>query len=317
MPAMGRYRGRFYQELDPEETGLLAESTHHWLIASALYGLVTPKELIQRYSCHTLDDPTLAEIWTSRGLLTSVLLEYIRAFGVGMIVDLTADASYHRLFNWDRVSRHVQLVRAFGAQNAGPGLLPALGLLAREQLLQVRAKELFGMGEYRTYITDYEDVVLTRSYRNPPEPFLGESRPDEPTLPDDEGPAPPRAVPNLDEECIILPRPREIRVDSGGHGTIFGFQINQIRDLPPDARRLFDQVSRAAEVLDVRLGRFNTRGASRNFRMDIFAPGHGGEGIIEARLRGPGRVGGTQWLRIRVTANREWATYQALLGLME
>ena len=321
MPAMARYRGRFYQELDPDELGLLGESPHHWLIASTLYGVVTPEEPIQRYACHTLDDPGLPEIWAGHSLLTSVLLEYVRVFGVGMIVDLTADASYHRLFNWERISKHAQVLRAFGAQNSGPGLLPALGFLARERLLQIQAEELFGIGEYETYFTDYEDVVLARSYLAPPEQFLGETpTPEEPVREITEGPerpAPRRVEPNVDDECIILPRAREVRVTSGGHGTIFGHQISHIRDLPPDARRLFAQISRAAEVLDVRLGRFAPRGASRTFRVTLSEPGHGGDGIIEATLSGPGRIAGTQRLRIRVTPDREWATYQALIDLLE
>lgn len=320
MPAMARYRGRFYQELDPDEQGLLGESPHHWLIASALYGIVAPEEPIQRYSCHTLDDPGLAEIWTRPGLLTSVLLEYVQVFGVGLIVDLTADASYHGLFNWERISKHAQVLRAFGAQNAGPSLLPALGFLVRDRLLQVSTEDLFGIGEYETYVTDYEDIVLTRSYHAPPEQFLGEQQPPDEPVPEGgeepECPAPQREVPDPDDECIVLPRPREIRVTSGGHGTIFGYQINHIRELPPDARRLFDQVSRAAEVLDIRLGPFTTSGAGRSFRMDLSVPGHGNDGIIEAKLKGPGRIAGTQRLQIRVTPDREWATYQVLVGLL-
>ena len=320
MPAMARYRGRFYQELDPGEMGFLSESPHHWLITSALYGLLTPEEPIQRYSCHTLDDETLTEVWTKDGLLTSVLLAYVRASGADLIVDLLADASYQDLFDWERVSRHVQVLRAFGAQNAGPGLLPALGFLARVRLLQIPRHELFEIAEHETYITDYEDVVLTRSYRGAPESFMGiPSPPDEPVLPsaeDCELPARSREAPGADEECVVLPRPREIMVTSGGHGTMFGYQINHIRDLPPDTRRLFDQVSRVAEVLDVRLGPFTSSGATRNFTLDLSAPGHGSDGIIEAKLRGPGRIGGTQRIRIRVTPGRELATYQTLVGLL-
>ena len=319
MPAMARYRGRFYQELDPGERGLLGESPHHWLITSALYGLLTPDEPIQRYSCHTLDDETLTDVWTRDDLLTSVLLAYVRAFGVGLIVDLTADASYHDLFDWERITRSVQVLRAFGAQNAGPGLLPALGFLARDRLLQMPYQELFEIGEHETYITDYEDVVLTRSYLAAPERFLGvPSSPDNSALPSAEEsgvPAQPHKIPRADEVCVVLPRPREILVTSGGHGTMFGYQINQIRDLPPQARRLFDQVSRAAEVLDVRLGPFTSHGASREFTLEFSVPGRGGDGIIEAKLKGPGRNGGTQRVRIRVTPGRELATYQALIGL--
>lgn len=184
MPAMVRYRGRFYRELDPEGLGGLGESPHHWLIVSTLYGFLTPKEPIQRYSCHTLDDAKIAEIWTKDGLLTSVLLEYVRVFQVGLIVNLMADASYRDLFNWGRVSKHARVLWAFGAQNAGPGLLAALGFLVRDRLLRIPARDLVGIGEHETYLTDYEEVALTRS-RTPPDGFLREpSRREDPALPD-------------------------------------------------------------------------------------------------------------------------------------
>ena len=184
MPAMVRYRGRFYRELDPEGLGVLNEGPHHWLIVSALYGLLTPEEPIQRYSCHTLDDSEFTETWTSGGLLTSLLLEYVRVFQVGLIVNLMADASYHDLFNWERISKHARVLWAFGAQNAGPALLPALGFLVRDRLLQIPGSRVVGAQEHETYLTDYEDVVLTRS-RTPPDGFLGEPFPsDDPVLPD-------------------------------------------------------------------------------------------------------------------------------------
>ena len=180
LPAMKRYRGRFYEVLDPEEQDVLGESPHHWIIVSALYGLLTPKELIQRYSCHTLDDDAeITEIWTRDDLLTSLLLSYVRAFDVGLIVNLMADASYHVLFNWERILGNVRVLWAFGAQNAGPGLLPALGFFARDRLLRIPSEELFGIQEPETYKTDYEDVALTLC-RTPPIPpvsppgFLGE-----------------------------------------------------------------------------------------------------------------------------------------------
>ena len=319
MPAMERYRGRFYQELDPEESGVLVESTHHWLIASTLYGLLTPEEPIQRYSCHTLDDPKLTEIWTKSDLITSLLLGYVRVFDVALIVDLMADATYRDLFNWERVSQHAKVLRAFGSQNAGPGLLPALGFLVRDRLLQVPAEKLMNIKEQQTYITDYEDVVLTPCSAPPP-PFLEELSPLEELAPlDDEGPSSPvLPQPPLEpgEECIVLARPREVRVTSGGHGTILGYPITHIRDFPPGARRLFDQVSRAAEVLDIRLGPFSSSGGRRIFSLDVLAPGRRGDGFIEGRLKGPGRIGGSQRFQIRVTPGREWSTYLALVGLI-
>ena len=187
LPAMKRYRGRFYDALDPEEKNVLNESPHHWLIVSALYGLLTPEEPIQRYSCHTLDDAELTKIWTKDGLLTTLLLSYVRAFEVGLIVNLMADASYHGLFNWERVLRNVRVLWAFGAQNTGPGLLPALGFLAQHRLLRIPGEELFRIREPETYITDYEDVVLmpcgtTPIPPVPPPGFLSESQPPEETV---------------------------------------------------------------------------------------------------------------------------------------
>ncbi len=175
LPAVRRYGGRFYQELNPREEGALHNSPHHWIIVSALYGPLTPEELIQQYSCHTLDDAGITGIWTDSGLLTSLLLAYAQKFEVGVVVNLLADASYTGLFNWDRITRRVPVLWAFGEQNTGPSLLPAFGWLAREKLLEAPAEELLNISEAKTYITDYEDVVLTPK-RYPPSGFLGNSK---------------------------------------------------------------------------------------------------------------------------------------------
>ena len=321
MPAMARYRGRFFMELDPDERGVLGESPHRWIIVSALYGLLAPDEPIQLYSCHTEDDADIAGIWKKDGLLTSLLLEYTRVFNVRLIVDLTAEESYHRLFNWERIKNRVEVLRAFGDQNAGPALLPALGFLARDRLLQAPAEDMFGIEKDRTYRTDYEDVVLTRSYSEPPKPFLTEAAVSQgPEPPDDVGvtpPEPPDPPPDPNDECVVLPHPRTISVTSDDHRTIFGYRITCIEDLPSAVRPLFDRISRAADVLDARLGRFHSKGRRRDFKIDVDRPSHERHGVIECKLRGPGRVGGTQYLRIRVTPGREWPTYRTVKQLLD
>jgi len=84
----------------------------------------------------------------------------------------------------------------------------------RDRLVQIWRQELFEIGEHQTYITDYEDLVLTRSCHAAPESFIGApSAPDEPVLRSSEEsgvPAQPGEVPGTDEECAVLPRPREI-----------------------------------------------------------------------------------------------------------
>ena len=319
MPAMQRYRGRFFQEFDREETGSLGADSHRCLFVSALYGLVAPDEPIQRYSFHTLDDDETARTW-SDGLLTSILLHYVRIFDVRVIVDLLADVSYRQLFNWDRIRRGpVRVLTAFGDQNYGPGLLPALGWLARRTLASQSAEELLAIDGARTFFTDYEDVVLT-SETDPPAPFPGEASATATgagsmQLPDTGSSAPEPSDQDA-TKCVVLPQAREIRVTSGGHNTIFGQQITSIRDVPPESRRLLDTVSRAAEVLDIRLGPFKNRGGSRKFALSL-APPRLGDGTIDGRLTGPAKIGGSQQLRIRVTPGREKATYLALVRLLE
>lgn len=57
LPTALRYTGRFYSRLGEDRHALLARSPHHLLIVSGLYGLLTPEEPIQCYSCHVTDHP--------------------------------------------------------------------------------------------------------------------------------------------------------------------------------------------------------------------------------------------------------------------
>ncbi len=318
LPAMARYRGRFYEALDPGEEGLLERSPHHWVIVSALYGLLAPGEPIQRYSCDAVDKQ-IRQIWTARRLITSLLLEYVRVSRIKLIVDLTAERAYQDLFDWSRISKHCGVLRAFGSQNAGPALLPALGSLARKWLWCAPADDIFGI-ETETYITDYEDVVLTRSYDDPPEGFLAEpfqAREQEAFVDEKDAPTASPAPVQIREEGRAISRlPRDIPVSSRGHSTIFGKPITRIGDLPPDVQPLFDQVSRAVEVLGVIFGRRSRRTGGRTWRLDIAEPGSGSDGNLNGELRGPGQEGQTQYLRVRVTRGRERATYRVLRTLL-
>ncbi|MCY4548224.1 MAG: hypothetical protein OXC28_07640 [Defluviicoccus sp.] len=82
----------------PDDTVELPQVVYFQEEGPLLDALRTPHEPIQRYSWLTLNDEALIEVWTRDGLLTSVLLAYVRAFGVDLVVDLTADASYRDLF---------------------------------------------------------------------------------------------------------------------------------------------------------------------------------------------------------------------------
>ena len=152
----------------------------------------------------------------------------------------------------------------------------------------------------------------------PPAPFLADSpRSAEagPVEPVGSDVATTVRVVEADVDGMVRPRAREIPVTSDHHDTIFGKQISGIRDVPREARRLLEAVSRASEVVGVRFAAFTSRGASREFALVLSRP-TGGVGSIEGRLTGPAKIGGSQRIRIRVTPGRETVTYLVLERLL-
>jgi len=136
LPAAKRYRGRFYVALGPDGPSLLTDTQHHVLIISGLYGLLTPLELIQCYSCNVSDHPTIAKFWTQDDRLTSVLVAYIQAFGITKVFDFMAVDAYRSLVSWEMI-RHAtkgNVLHCFSRQFAGDALLPSLGTLAEKLL---------------------------------------------------------------------------------------------------------------------------------------------------------------------------------------
>ncbi|MBI3302029.1 MAG: peroxide stress protein YaaA [Deltaproteobacteria bacterium] len=138
LPAAKRYTGRFYSELGSDRVALLTNSPHHVLIVSGLYGLLTPVEPIQCYSCHVPDHPDIATRWTSEDLLSEVLVAYIERHRIGRVFDFMAVDAYRKLVSWERL-RHTAkgtVLHCFSGQYAGEALLPSLGRLAKEMLVE-------------------------------------------------------------------------------------------------------------------------------------------------------------------------------------
>ncbi|HSH82828.1 MAG TPA: hypothetical protein VLA19_30210, partial [Herpetosiphonaceae bacterium] len=121
-------------------TGLLVprctRSPHHVLIVSGLYGLLTPEEPIQCYSCHVTDHPRIVRHWTDSDRLTQIVVSYIAQYGITTVFDLMADGAYRLLLNWEAIQRAVSgnVRHCFSEEFAGAELLPSLGLVARRFL---------------------------------------------------------------------------------------------------------------------------------------------------------------------------------------
>jgi hypothetical protein len=296
-PAILTYCGRFYSELGLDRLEKVETSRHHLLILSGLYGLVDFAEPIQPYSCHVLDAQQIAGIWK-----------------IKRIFDLTAESAYRDLVDWSRVRRKIEVLRVFGEQNAGPGLLRALGNLTYSELLGKTEDELLSLRTGASFFTKYERVTI-RNSDDPPSDFPRE--PEELFTPPDLT-EPQGKLAGVDETSRSESgEEREIPVTSGGnHSTAFGGQINSLGDIPPEFRRPFEQMSKAYHVSWVHLIHYK----SHNVRSDglvvsLTAPKRQ-MGKIHGKLRGRFKVPGTQEFEIDVTKGKEEEMYNQLLSLL-
>jgi hypothetical protein len=294
MSALSRYQGRFYSTLTDADRQRIKGAGHHVLILSGLYGLLRPLERIQAYSCHVLDHPSIPKVWKDDGFLTELLLDYIRTRDVRRVFDLTGQKGYRDLIQWPRVPEHLDVLHAFGDQNGGPAVLPALAQVAA-YLLELSGAELLNIPSGYRVQTAYENVSL--------EPL----------------PQPPPGFPVEQESGRpILDHPRDIPISGGDHQTMFGRKIQSMRDLPAEVGPIFELVSRNPEVLKVHLGRFGTKGdrAATSFTLSLSHPREG-MGVIHAKIHGPGRIGRWQEIEIRITRERETANYVLLKKLLD
>ena len=123
---------------------MLANSTHHTLFLSGLYGLLRPTEPIQLYSCPL--EPRISELWREELLLTEILLEYIDHFQIGRIIDLTAIDVYRQMIDWERIAEtRTDILHCFHVMAAGESALTWFGMLLGE-LLDSSEDDLAGIG---------------------------------------------------------------------------------------------------------------------------------------------------------------------------
>jgi len=158
LPAISRYSGRFYLALGAEGKRKLIESKHHALFISGLYGLVTPTEPIQLYSCPLEGESVIQKAWTTDGLLTNVLIDYIVRNQVTRVFDLTSRNDYRNVIDWAYLKEKtgVDVLYCFTKMSAYDYALIEFGNLLREELLTWSEEKLLGIEPESTI----EDVIF-------------------------------------------------------------------------------------------------------------------------------------------------------------
>lgn len=161
LPAIERYDGRFYTEIGSERLATAQRTEHHLLILSGLYGLVTPTEPIQCYSCHASDHADIHTAWTEDSRLTDVLVAYIEKAGITKVFDFTAADVYRNLIAWEMVRRATSgnVLHCFSKQFAGPALLRPLGAVTKK-FLEMSEAELLAIKPGHAEATPYKEVLF-------------------------------------------------------------------------------------------------------------------------------------------------------------
>jgi len=147
LPAIDRYNGRFFVALGEDGKYKLLCSKHHILFLSGLYGLITPTEPIQLYSCPIEEGSETQKIWKKDDILTKILIEYVKNKGIKRIFDLTSSKVYRELINWNYLmwSTGADVLYCFFIQGGGYDALIPFGKLLKNFMLEASEKELMNI----------------------------------------------------------------------------------------------------------------------------------------------------------------------------
>ncbi len=176
LPALQRYQGKFYfQGLGGpvEARRAVYGSGHHFLILSGLYGLVTPDEPIQLYTCPVeIESVEVQTFWRKIDGLTRILIEYIERTDIQRVFDLTARSIYRDLINWEMVREQtrVEVLHCFSEEAAGDAALGDYGRFAREYLFPKAEEELLNITPDTPFVTD-NGTFFFSSRATPPDGY--------------------------------------------------------------------------------------------------------------------------------------------------
>jgi hypothetical protein len=139
------------------------------LIVSGLYGLVSPFDPIQEYTCHFTDrimdnGKGLQTIW--RDLLAEIICHLAKEAGSGhkvRLVDLLSEESYQDAFDWGLISKHATCFNRAYKLKAGPETLINSARFFRSEFLcdKKAPPELFhDKFIHKEYFDDPEERIL-------------------------------------------------------------------------------------------------------------------------------------------------------------
>ncbi|WP_320211753.1 peroxide stress protein YaaA [Methanospirillum purgamenti] len=147
LPAIERYSGSFYQGFLDEGSIFqwsqkCIESSHHTIIISGLYGMLTPVEQIQLYESPLEDFHEIQDVLKKDNALTHILIDYILSHNISRVFDLTGDKAYQQLINWSLIKEYGIMTLHASAEDCGPNQLRNFGILMDAFLLEAPTDHL-------------------------------------------------------------------------------------------------------------------------------------------------------------------------------
>ncbi len=172
LPALQRYQGKFFlQGLGGSADAMrtVYGSGHHFLILSGLYGLVSPDEPIQLYTCPVeIESVEVQTFWRRIESLTRILLDYIQQNNIKQVFDLTGRQIYRDLINWDNIRKKgVSVLHCHFEEAEGDPALADLGKIAREFLFKQTEKQLLDLVPEKPIRFDWGEYIFSEKSERP------------------------------------------------------------------------------------------------------------------------------------------------------
>lgn len=148
LPAIERYTGDFYEGLGNSGKDKLLRSNHHFLIVSACYGILKPKEPIQYYACQFGNRNEAYFEWVVKGnKITEILSQYIKKYNIKRIFTfLQCDVpAYYQAVKWQKLEHEfpeLTILHAHHSWATGDRPLHFFGEYVAENMLDATEKEL-------------------------------------------------------------------------------------------------------------------------------------------------------------------------------
>ncbi|UUX93295.1 AlbA family DNA-binding domain-containing protein [Methanoplanus endosymbiosus] len=165
LPAVFRYNGDFYDGLDDEGRVRLLSSDKHFLIISACYGLLSPFEYVQNYSCQFGSDNAAYWQWTKNKTLSKILADYVTVRGIKLIFDFTdCDVeSYHRSIDWEYVEKEtgVEILHCYHEWAEGDKALKFFGEFVNDVIFARSDEDILNLD----YSLSINNIHFSRSLR--------------------------------------------------------------------------------------------------------------------------------------------------------